>query len=93
MRMSAIVHEPQYPLPPAEHTSSAVMVEVIAGIAIWRPKSEVRKKNRNCMFCKETVMVGIGPPGRPAYPSAVCVYVITTLAGVIDGKMSHIPLL
>src|SRR2546422_277008 len=36
-------------------------------------------------------MVGMGPPGRPAYPRPVCAYTITTLAAVILGKMSHMP--
>ena len=39
------------------------------------------------------VIVGTGPPGRPAYPRPVCVYTITTLAGVILENISHMPTL
>jgi hypothetical protein len=51
---------------PPEHRSSAVIVVVIGGIAILTPNKAVRKKNLNFMFCSDSVMVGMGPPGRPA---------------------------
>lgn len=45
-----------------EERSSPVIVVANPGICkLWNP----RKKNRNGMFCNETLIVGTGPPGRP----------------------------
>ena len=45
-----------------DERSSPVIVVANPGICkLWNP----RKKNRNGMFCNETLIVGTGPPGRP----------------------------